>query len=226
MGEEPHRWSPLKRILVLVEGQTEERFIKDVMYPYLISFNVAIIPTIVETKKLVGAPSHKGGGDFSKFKADVLDLLGDTHASAVTTLYDFYGFPKIPNVIETVYKDIQQLEAAIANVINNQRFKPYLQRHEFEAFMFIEPELTAKSALQRSKAVAIEKHRNNFNCVEDINLDPKLAPSKRLESEIGKYNKPRLGAAITNELGIERLIKECPKFSLWVEWLKSHASNE
>ena len=226
MGEEPHRWSPLKRILVLVEGQTEERFIKDVLSPYLLSFNLAIIPTIVETKKLIGVPSRKGGGDFSKFTADVLTLLGDTHASAVTTLYDFYGFPKIPNVIETIYRDIQQLEAAIANVINNQRFKPYLQRHEFEAFMFIEPELTAKSALQRNKVGAIEGHRKAFDGVEDINLDPKRAPSKRLESEIGKYNKPRLGAAITNELGIERLIKECPKFSLWVQWLKSHATNE
>ena len=51
-------------------------------------------------------------------------------------------------------------------MINSQRFKPYLQRHEFEAFMFIEPELTAKSALQRSKAGAIEKHRKNFNNVE------------------------------------------------------------
>lgn len=215
----------MKRILILVEGQTEERFIKDVVSPYLLGFNLAIIPTIVETKKLVGAPSNKGGGDFSKFKADVLDLLGDTHASAVTTLYDFYGFPKIPNLAETVYQDIQQLETAIANVFNNKRFKAYLQRHEFEAFMFIEPELTAKSALQRSKTGAIENHRKAFNGVEDINLDPKRAPSKRLEGEIGKYNKPRLGAAITNELGIERLIKECPKFSLWVEWLKSHASN-
>lgn len=214
----------MKRILILVEGQTEERFIKDVVYPYLLGFNLAIIPTIVETKKLVGAPSHKGGGDFSKFKADVLDLLGDTHASAVTTLYDFYGFPKIPNVSDAVYKDIQLLETAIASVFNSQRFKPYLQRHEFEAFMFIEPELTAKSALQRNKAVGIEKHRKVFNSVEDINLDPTLAPSKRLASEIGKYNKPRLGAAITNELGIERLLKECPKFSLWVEWLKSHAT--
>ena len=209
----------------MVEGQTEERFIKDVIYPYLANFNTAIIPTIVETKKLVGAPSHKGGGDFSKFKADILDLLGDTHASAVTTLYDFYGFPKIPNLAETIYQDIEQLETAIASVFNNKRFKPYLQRHEFEAFMFIEPELTAKSALQRSKAGAIENHRKAFNGVEDINLDPKRAPSKRLEGEIGNYNKPRLGAAITNELGIERLIKECPKFSLWLEWLKSHASN-
>ena len=224
MGEEPHRWPPLKRILILVEGQTEERFIKDVVSPYLLGFNLAIIPTIVETKKLVGAPSHKGGGDFSKFKADVLGLLGDTHASAVTTLYDFYGFPKIPDLTDTIYQDIQQLETAIASVFNNKRFKPYLQRHEFEAFMFIEPELAAKTALQRNKAGAIEKHRKNFNNVEDINLDPTLAPSKRLASEIGNYNKPRLGAAITNELGIERLMRECPKFSLWVEWLKSHAT--
>ena len=214
----------MKRILVLVEGQTEERFVKDVLSPYLLSSNVVLIPTIVETKKVLGGESHKGGGDFGKIKADVLSLLNDTNAVAVTTLIDFYGFPKIPNVEVIAYQNIASLEQAIEAQFNHQRFKAYLQKHEFEAFLFIEPELTAKVALKQQDANSIQQHRNQFNHVEEINLGKDTAPSKRLVASIGKYNKPRIGAKVTQDLGISRLIQECPKFAEWVNWMLSFAS--
>lgn len=216
----------MRRILVLVEGQTEERFVKDVLSPYLATVNIALIATIVETKKRVGGASHKGGGDFSKFKADILDLLNDSNAVAVTTLYDFYGFPKIPNVADAVYQNIENLEQVIASEINNHRFIPYLQRHEFEAFMFIEPSLTAKIALRHNKVGAINAHRQQFNQVEDINLDPALAPSKRLKSAMGDYSKPIIGAAVTSQLGINKIMQECPKFTAWVNWMISFAPKQ
>lgn len=213
----------MKRVLVLVEGQTEERFVKDVLSPYLLSSNIVLIPTIVETKKVLGGESHKGGGDFSKIKADVLSLLNDTNAVAVTTLFDFYGFPKIPNVDVVAYQNIAPLEQAIEAQFNHQRFKAYLQKHEFEAFLFIEPELTAKAALKQQQADLIKEHRNQFNHVEEINLGKDTAPSKRLMVAIGRYNKPRIGAKVTQELGIARLMQECPKFADWVNWMLSFA---
>ena len=110
----------MKRVLVLVEGQTEERFVKDVLSPYLLSSNIVLIPTIVETKKVLGGASHKGGGDFSKIKADILSLLHDTDVVAVTTLFDFYGFPTIPNLDSETYKDVVKLEEAIANQLDRK----------------------------------------------------------------------------------------------------------
>jgi len=215
----------LKRILILVEGETEYEFISRVLAPYLLEKLIVLTPTIVETKKVIGGASHKGGGDFSKIKADILDLLNDSNAVAVTTLFDFYGFPKIQGVEDSVYVDITQLEKAIENQINHRRFKPYLQRHEFEAFLFIDPELTAKSAFKSESVTRLRQHRDEFDHVEEINLDITTAPSKRLIATIGKYNKPRIGAAVTQELGVLRLVRECPKFAIWVNWMSSFSTN-
>lgn len=223
MGEKLNRWQALSRILILLEGETEYEFVSKVLAPYLVTKLIFLIPTVVETKKVIGGASHKGGGDFSKFKADVLSLLNDSNAVAVTTLYDFYEFPEIPNLSSESYSDVATLEEIIASQFNNRRFKPYLQLHEFEAFLFIEPELTAKAALKQQDANLIQQHRNQFNHVEEINLGKDTAPSKRLIASIGKYNKPRVGAKVTQELGISRLMQECPKFAIWVNWMLSFA---
>ena len=224
MGEKYTRRASLRRILALVEGATEERFIKDVLSPYLLTYGIVLIPTITDTKKVIGGQSNKGGGrHFAKVKADILGLLNDKNAAAITTMFDFYEFYEIQGTTQVVYADIVKLEQTIAAEINHPRFKPYLQRHEFEAFMFIEPSLTARIALRHEKASAINAHRQQFNSVEDINLAPALAPSKRLKSAIGGYSKPIIGAAVTNQLGITRLMQECPKFAQWVNWMVSLA---
>lgn len=216
----------MSRILVLLEGETEYEFVSKVLAPYLLTKFIYLIPTVVETKQVIGGASHKGGGDFSKIKADVLSLLHDSNAVAVTTLYDFYGFPAIPNLDDEIYQDIVRLEEAIASQFNHRRFKPYLQMHEFEAFLFIEPELTAKAALKQQLVNAIQQHRNQFNHVEEINLGLSTAPSKRLIATIGKYNKPRIGATVTQTLGVARLMQECPKFAAWVNWMVSFAPQQ
>ena len=216
----------MSRILILLEGETEYEFVSQVLAPYLLMKLIFLIPTVVETKKVIGGASHKGGGDFSKIKADILSLLHDSNAVAVTTLYDFYGFPVIPNLDSEIYKDIVKLEEAVANQFNNRRFKPYLQKHEFEAFLFIEPELTAKAALKRQHAASIQQHRNQFKGVEEINLGKSTAPSKRLIATIGEYNKPRIGATVTQTLGVARLMQECPKFTQWLSWMESFAPQQ
>jgi hypothetical protein len=223
VGEKFNRWAALIRILILVEGQTEEAFVKAVLQPHLITRNIILIPTIVETKRVIGAASHKGGGDFSKIKGDISSLLNDSNAVAVTTLFDFYGFPETAEIAATAYNNIAQLEQQFEAVFNNRRFKAYLQAHEFEAFLFIDPAITAKAALNQMHEEAIQKHRDQFNHVEEINLGIETAPSKRLKSILGKYNKPRIGAKVTEELGCDRLKNECPKFANWLDWMLSLA---
>lgn len=52
----------MKRGLVLVEGQTEERFVNDCLAPYLLAQGLILErPTIVTTKRVVGGPQFKGG---------------------------------------------------------------------------------------------------------------------------------------------------------------------
>jgi len=85
----------MKRVLILAEGQTEERFVKDILQPHLLVLGIAIQPKIATTKRVKSGPDFKGGiTDFKKVEDDLRRLLGDTGATMVTTLLDFYGFPK------------------------------------------------------------------------------------------------------------------------------------
>lgn len=215
----------MNRVLLLVEGQTEERFVKAVLQPHLWGAGVSVEPKTVVTKQVVGGASIKGGGDFSKILDDLRRLLGDTNAVAVSTLFDFYGFPRnLPKADAAAYADADRLEAAIAVTVADRRFRPYLQRHEFEAFLFVEPETTARSIPDLGRAAAIASHCKGFQTVEDINNAPHTAPSKRLRAAVGSYSKTLLGPIVTQRLGIEKLRAAAPRFSAWVGWLESLGS--
>lgn len=212
----------MKRVLVLVEGQTEEKFIKEVVQPHLWSKNISLEPKIVMTKRVIGGTAYKGGGDYTKIRADLRRLLGDSNALAVTSFFDFYGFPaNIPNTEPGCAENIDALLAAIESDIEHPRFKAYLQRHEFEAFLFVDLQVTASVALQPEKAQVLQQQRNQFETVEDINLDPQLAPSKRLGAVLGSFSKPITGSLATQKIGIDRLRAGCPRFAAWLAWLES-----
>jgi len=82
----------MKKILVLAEGQTEEKFLKEVLNPYLNRHNIYIIPIIISTKRTKSGLKYKGGiVKFSQVKSEILKLLKDASASLVTTMIDYYG---------------------------------------------------------------------------------------------------------------------------------------
>ena len=95
MGEKPLGSAALsKRILILVEGQTEERFVKDVLAPAFWEREVFLIPTLLVTKRVKNGPNFKGGvTNFGKFANDVKLLLNGAGDALVTTLLDYYGLP-------------------------------------------------------------------------------------------------------------------------------------
>ena len=222
MGEKCTGWTALNRVLVLVEGQTEEGFIKQVVAPHLLHFNTALIPRIVMTKQVVGAPNHKGGGDFQKILADVKRLLHDSNVRAVTTFFDLYRFPRnVPDALQDDFKSAEILEKRIADCVSNKRFRPYLQRHEFEALLFSEPSVVARLSLKLPATNELEKQRALFDTVEDINDGPATAPSKRLLKELGSYRKAIQGPAAAEQIGLARMREVAPRFATWLEWLES-----
>ena len=84
----------MDRVLILVEGQTEERFIKSILQPHLSAFGVHVEPKIVTTKRVKSGPDFKGGiTNFGKVENDIRLLLGDTNAALITTMLDYYGLP-------------------------------------------------------------------------------------------------------------------------------------
>jgi hypothetical protein len=54
VGEKRDRWETrlLKPILVLVEGQTEETFVREVLRQHLASLDLYVTPVVVATKRV------------------------------------------------------------------------------------------------------------------------------------------------------------------------------
>lgn len=136
----------MARVLILVEGQTEERFVKSVLEPHLNRLGVYPIPTIATSRKNKTGPDFKGGlRNWDAVRNEIQNLLRDTNAALVSTMFDYYGLPSsFPgrNKPEgsTCYERVEYVEAAIDRDIGaGARFASYVQLHEYEALLFSSP---------------------------------------------------------------------------------------
>ena len=108
----PCRSSGVSRILVHVEGQTEESFVNTVLAPHLFSFGY----TSVSARLLGNARqrSRRGGiRPWDSVRRDILNHLSADQATLATTMVDYYGLPDTwPGRKEGGQKDTLQARAA------------------------------------------------------------------------------------------------------------------
>lgn len=216
----------MARVLILVEGQTEEVFVKEVLAPHLVPFNVFVIPTILVTK-WVKAGNHFRGGvtSYGRVAADVRRLLADSNAAVVTTMIDYYGLPTdFPGLNSRpngdCYARVAHVENAFRQDISDARFEPYLALHEFEGLIFTAPEKCGFVFAGTDAATRLQKVSDGYCSPEEINEGHDTAPSKRIISVFPQYQKPLHGPLATLELGLVQLRAKSPHFSKWVERLE------
>jgi hypothetical protein len=217
----------MKRVLVLVEGLTEERFIKDVLAPHLEPRGVYVIPKIVTTKRVKQGPDFTGGiTDYQKVENDLKRLLGDSGAALITTFIDYYGllseFPGMATrPIASPLERAQHVEAEWKTRIGHPRFLSYLMTHEFEALLFSKPEELSRALYQSDLGPKLKAIRDSFPTPEEIDDDPLTAPSKRILRLLPAYQKTVHGPLVTRRIGLETLRRDCRHFNDWLLKLES-----
>ena len=197
------------RLAVSVEGQTEERFIKEVITPHLQGWEIYAYPVLL----------GRSGGDVSipRVRKDLMNLLGSF--DKVTTFYDFYGFRG-----KEEGESKESLERKILDCVENYshgRLIPYVQMYEFEGLLFSSPEALENNILPHSglsdwaRQVVGEFGKNP----ETINDSEHSAPSKRL-SDRARYIKTIHGPDIASEIGLDVLREKCRGFGKWLSELE------
>lgn len=226
----------MKRGLVLVEGQTEERFVNDCLAPYLLPRGLALErPTVVTTKRVVGGPHAKGGvTSFAKVQRDLERLLRDSHTSVITTLFDYYALPMdFPGMQSRPAGAprirVEHVERAWARVVDDPRFVPHLVLHELEAWVYADPSRLEPYMFDDDAGIvaAIARIAANHTSPEDIDDGPSTAPSKRLFDAFAAYQKLLHGPTAIAAIGIDRIRATCPHVHDWlvrIEALGSSAS--
>lgn len=218
----------MRKVLILVEGQTEERFVKDVLQPHLWSAGVHLEPKLATTKRVKRGLDFKGGiTDFTKVENDLRRLLGDTNAVLITTMIDYYGLPddfpgKLTLQGRNSWERARELEAALEGHFNaGTRFLAYFMIHEFEALLFSDPGVLAEVMNLSATRTHLEGIRNGFPTPEDINDDPLTTPSARVLNLFPGYRKRLHGPLTTGRIGLDTMRRECAHFNQWVSRLES-----
>lgn len=205
----------MKRLVFIVEGDTEVIFINDLVIPYLYSLgfkNPMNAQTIITNRK-----QHKKGGviNYEYLKNDIDRVLAQGNV-IITTFIDFFRLPtSFPN-FTTNSKLITEIEEGISlDFDSNENLIPYIQRHELEALMFTEKVGFELVIDEDEKLELVEEIIKEFPNPEDINSNPEKAPSKRLE-KIFKYDKVADSEMIFGMLEIESIMNKCPRFNCWI----------
>ena len=220
-----------KRILLLVEGHTEERFVKDVLQPNYEGRGIYFYPTILVTKRVKDGPNFKGGvTNFAKFKNDVHRLLNSAGNALVTTMLDYYALPNdFPGMSTrpsaSAMARVKHVENAIAGHFGSpSNFLPFLALHEFEAWLFSSPSELPKVMTEKEKESEFTAIIKEFPSPEEINERPESAPSKRIKSLFPAYSKTVHGPLVTQHIGVQQIRQSCRHFDDWLMKLESYAA--
>lgn len=218
------------RLHITTEGQTELQFTKIVLAPHLCGVNIFSDGRSVLTSKDNRLSKEYRGGliSYIKAKQDILNWLKeDNHPECrFTTMFDLYALPKdFPGYAEAAritdkYRRVSSLEKKMAQDINDTRFIPYIQLHEFEALILADPQQLDWEYLEHDQAIDKLISMVGDKNPELINDGPETAPSKRILKEIPEYDKATAGPAVAEKIGIRTIRAKCPHFHEWLSILE------
>ncbi|MDM3843866.1 MAG: DUF4276 family protein [Aphanizomenon gracile PMC638.10] len=224
------------RLKLLAEGQSEQTFASIILQPHLAQHQVFMHHPRLIAHAMKKGKVHRGGsgyGDYQPMKNDILRSLAEDKNTDVffTTMIDLYAihhnFPGLKEseiMRQNPIKRVEFLEKSFADDIDDPRFIPYIQLHEYEAYLFSDPTCFESFYDNCSDRIAILKTiANSYETPELINDSRETAPSKRIIAQFPDYEraKPTVGSLLAESIGLEVIRNKCPHFDSWLLRLES-----
>ena len=225
----------MTRLLIHVEGETEEAFVNDVLSEHLYRIGY----TVVGARMMGSAQQRARRGGIVPWeiaRQRILNHFREDPARYVSTMVDYYGMPNDwpgranPFTAAMSVSDrAMEIENALLQDVCNEmdssfnpaRFVPYVMMHEYEAMLFSDCERFGHAIGQRDLIGDFQAIRDGFDTPENIDDSPLTVPSKRIESLMPAYQKPTMGTQAVQSIGLEAIRRECPHFADWLERLES-----
>jgi hypothetical protein len=229
----------MARLLVHVEGQTEESFVNEVLRRRLYQFGYERVGA-----RLFGNARQRerrgGVRGWDTLKKDIVRHLRQDSGAVATTMVDYYGLPqggskawpgragatalpvdaRGPHVESALLDDIA---TDMGNGFDRRRFLPFVVVHEFEGLLFSDCTAFARGIGRPGLTRSLEEIRRAFDTPEHINDSPTTAPSRRLEVLMPEYDKPLFGILAALAIGVDRITGECSHFRGWLRHLELRA---
>lgn len=218
----------MKRVVFIVEGDTEISFIQRCLIPYL--YGKGITNPMNAQKIVTNRRQNRKGGNvgFEYLKNDICRVAA-TGNVLITTFLDFFrlptDFPSFTNDSSQIDRIEEGIKRKMSEVMDVNFLLPYIQRHEIEALMFSDMDgfdiVVDDPKVRKDLKSVIDEYPNP----EDINSSPEKAPSKRLLA-LFPYEKTLDGEMILEALSIDKIRSKCPRFNDWLEQLESGIKDE
>ncbi|GIM52211.1 hypothetical protein CAPN004_12410 [Capnocytophaga cynodegmi] len=218
----------MKRIIIICEGQTEQEFVRKIMYPFFIGKNIMLDAPLIK---------HSRGGmvDWQLLKKQIENHLRQDKNSIVSTFIDYYGLHsghKFPNweqsqQITDKNQRITYLEKQMKLAISEElqhRFIPYMQLHEFEGLLFCKKDIFLQ-VIPTNELIdkdELDYIFANFDNPEMINDKKETSPSHRLQRIIKGYDKVVYGNIIAETTGLHCIRNKAPRFNNWIGILSEY----
>lgn len=222
----------MPRLYLFAEGQTEQTFADTVLKPHFANLGVYLHPPVLIAHARKKGKVHRGGGrKYLPMKNDVLRFLAQEKGADVffTTMIDLYAihteFPGLAEAEKLRHmpdKRVEALEQAFATDIGDPRFVPYIQLHEYEAYLFSDPTWFKFFYDHHEKQIATLKAIADKHTPESINDGPQSAPSKRIIAELPDYEQAKAieGPQVAELIGLKVIRSKCPHFAAWLSRLE------
>lgn len=214
----------MKKLLIICEGQTEEKFCDQVLKDHFANLNISIEYPLI---------AYSGGGivPWPNLKNEIeIHHLTDPDRF-ITTFIDYYGlyshhrFPEWAVAHTQVDKGIRMntLENAMLadmGIAIVPKFIPNILLHEFETLVlsdhsvfdqYYEPSEFNNAGLAAICAMDPESVNNGIT----------TAPSKRLIANIPTYGKVNDGVELCLLIGLDNIRARCPRFDSWITKLEN-----
>ena len=229
----------MTRLLVHVEGETEESFVTNVLGWHLSLWGYTVSARIVGNAR---KRDRRGGiKPWPGVRKGILNHLKQDAGCIVSTMVDYYGLPqcgpgawpgrKDANIAGLAEKAKTVEDALLVDVwkhigrsFNPDRFIPYVMMHEYEAMLFSDCVGFSRGIGLPGLTMQFQAIRDAFGNPEEIDDSPQTAPSKRIKALVPRYEKPLMGTLGVLEIGVDAIRRECPHFRGWLERLESGRS--
>ena len=231
------RVGTVSRLLVHVEGESEESFVNEVLAPHLYDRGFSRIGA-----RLIGNARQRDrrGGirAWTAVRKDIVNHLREDRGSKATTMVDYYGLPqtgskawpgraaasgfslsaKKAKIVETAL--LEDIAQAMGPRFEQERFIPYVMMHEFEALLFSDCHGFGRGIGRPELVSKFQEIRDEFDHPEEIDDSPDTAPSKRVLEVVPEYQKPLMGTLAVLEVGLYAVRAACPHFRSWLNALE------
>ena len=175
----------MARLLIHVEGETEESFVNEVLADHLYQCGYESV-----SARLVGNArlrDRRGGiRGWSTVKKDILNHLKEDPGCLATTMVDYYALPTTgdkawPGRAEAGHLPFEDKAACVESALladidrelgdrcYPQRFVPFVIIHEFEGLLFSDCEAFGRGIGQPNLVPSFQDVRKQFSTPEEIN---------------------------------------------------------